>query len=356
MINRFRVRSRSASRFVVVVCGCLMSLPRPLVAQGSLSYADLGECPLESGAVIEDCRLAYRTFGQLNADRSNAVLFPTQFMGTSATIASYVGSDGLVDDSRYFIIAVDAFGNGVSSSPSNSRTQPVDSFPQFTIRDMAAAQHRLVTEVLHLTSLRGVVGISMGGMQAFEWSVGYPGFAEKIVSIASSPRLASYDLVLWETVLRILAAYEACQCREAVAALMGVNFLMAHSPAYSVRTTPRDSVAAIVGRMDSQLFAVPIGANIASQVRAMIGHDVSTPYGGDMARAAARVRAQVLVIVTPEDHVVTPWPALEWAELLGGEAVTLSSDCGHNGLRCDAETLSIATQRFLDERPDKLRN
>ncbi len=322
-----------------------------LAAQGDLQVAELGRCPLESGEVLEDCRLAYRTFGELNSDSSNAVLFPTQFMGTSATIAEYIGPDGLVNDDEYFVVAVDAFANGISASPSNNRAQPGDSFPQVSIRDMVASQHRLVTEVLGLSSLRAVVGISMGGMQAFEWAVGYPGFADKIVPIASSPRLDAYDIVLWETALRILAAYRECRCSEAVAALMGLAFLTGNSPDYHARVTPRDSLPGIIGGMDRQLFAVPIAQNLAIQIRAMIGHNVAAPFENSMERAAARIDSEVLVIVTPEDHVVTPAPALEFAKLLGAEAIELPNDCGHNGLRCDSEILSQATQRFLAEDP-----
>lgn len=319
-------------------------------AQGDLQRADLGRCSLESGEVLEDCWLAYRTFGELNSDSSNAVLFPTQFMGTSATLASYIGPDGIVDEAEHFVIAIDAFANGVSSSPSNSSSQAGDSFPQVSIRDMVASQYRLVTETFGLSSLRGVVGISMGGMQAFEWAVSYPGFAEKIVAVASSPRLASYDIVLWETVLRILSLYQECKCQEAVAALMGIAFLTGNSPAYQARVSPRDSIPAIIGRMDHQMFAPPIAHNLAVQVRAMIGHNVAAPYDDSIRQAAARIQADVLIVVTPEDHVVTPGPALEFAELLGAEAIQLPNDCGHNGLRCDSQMLSQATQRFLARR------
>lgn len=318
-------------------------------AQGDLQYAELGQCALESGEVLEGCRVAYRTFGELNADKSNAVMFPTQFMGISATIAEYIGPDGLVNDAEYFVIAVDAFANGISSSPSNSASQPGDLFPQVSIRDMVASQHRLVTETLGLSSLRAIVGISMGGMQAFEWAISYPGFAEKIVPIASSPRLASYDIVLWETALRLLSVYQKCQCQEAVSALMGLSFLTGNSPDYHARVSPRDSIAGIIRRMDNQPFAVPIAQNLAVQIRAMIGHNVAAPYDDSIERAAARIEADVLVIVTPEDHVVTPGPALKFAEVLGAQAIQLANDCGHNGLRCDSQLLSQATQRFLAE-------
>ncbi len=336
-------------RTVLLMLILLTLVARESRAQGDLQYAELGQCALESGEVLEGCRVAYRTFGELNADKSNAVLFPTQFMGISATIAEYIGPDGLVNDAEYFVIAVDAFANGISTSPSNSGSQPGDLFPQVSIRDMVASQHRLVTETFGLSSLRAVVGISMGGMQAFEWAVSYPGFAEKIVPIASSPRLASYDIVLWETALRMLSVYQKCQCQEAVSALMGLSFLTGNSPDYHARVSPRDSIPGIISRMDNQPFAVPIAQNLAVQVRAMIGHNVAAPYDDSIERAAARIEADVLVIVTPEDHVVTPGPALKFAEVLGAQAIQLANDCGHNGLRCDSQLLSQATQRFLAE-------
>ncbi len=267
----------------------------------------------------------------------------------SASLSQYIGPEGLVDDSEYFVIAVDAFGNGVSSSPSNSKAQPGDSFPTVTITDMVASQYRLVTEELGLSSLKGIIGISMGGMQALEWAVRHPGFAEKIVSIASSPRLAAYDIVLWETALRIVELYEDCQCAEAVSALMGLSFLMGNSPDYHARLTPRDSVPVILSRMSQQPMAVPIAQNLAVQLRAMIDHNIAAPFGDSLEAAASRIDADVLIIVTPQDHVVTPGPALELAKLLGAETLQLSNDCGHNGLRCDGEQLSAVTQSFLEK-------
>ena len=74
------------------------------------------------GKQITGCRLGYRTWGKLNADRSNAILFPSWFSGGSKDIAGYVGADKILDPTTYFVIAVDALGDGVSS-PSNSTTQ-----------------------------------------------------------------------------------------------------------------------------------------------------------------------------------------------------------------------------------------
>jgi homoserine O-acetyltransferase/O-succinyltransferase len=175
------------------------------MAQGESSslseqkFGDLGDFKLESGAVIRDCRIGYHTLGKLNDDKSNAVLWPTWFTGSSEQLAPLVGPDGYVDSSRFFVILVDALGNGVSSSPSNSSVQPHMDFPVFTIGDMVNTQHRLLTEKLGINHLRAVMGISMGGMQTFQWIVSYPEFMDKAVAIVGSPRLTAYDLLLWRS-------------------------------------------------------------------------------------------------------------------------------------------------------------
>lgn len=76
-----------------------------------------------------------------------------------------------VDPAKFFVIIVDAIGNGVSVSPSNSNAHPAQRFPRFTIADMVFTQKKLVTETLGLDSLYAVAGLSMGGMQTLQWAV-----------------------------------------------------------------------------------------------------------------------------------------------------------------------------------------
>jgi homoserine O-acetyltransferase len=127
-----------------------------------LKFGDLGDFKLENGAVFRGCRIAYHTAGKLNDDKSNVVLWPTWFTGSSKQLISLAGSDGYVDPSRFFVIFVDALGNGISSSPSNSSVQPRMEFPVFTIRDMLNSQHRLLTENLGINHIHAVMGISKG--------------------------------------------------------------------------------------------------------------------------------------------------------------------------------------------------
>jgi homoserine O-acetyltransferase/O-succinyltransferase len=154
--------------------------------------------------VIRDCTIGYRTFGTLNPDKSNAVLFPTAFGWRSAGLASRIGAGKLVDSAKYYVVVVDSLGDGISSSPSNSKSQPGLSFPQFSIRDIVNVEQKVVRDSLHIGHLHAVIGFSMGGTQAFQWAVTFPDFVDKIVSIVGSPQLSSYDLLLWRTVLLAL--------------------------------------------------------------------------------------------------------------------------------------------------------
>src|SRR5215470_9503725 len=166
-------------------------------SQSAQQFAAFGDFRLRNGRVIHDFRLGYRTLGKLNPEKSNAILWPTWLGGRSEDLLQFVGPGNVVDTSRYFVVLVDAIGNSVSSSPSNSKSQPLMKFPEFTIRDMVESEHRLVTDVLHLSHLRAVMGLSMGGMQTFEWAVTYPDFMDLVIPMAGSLQSTSYDKLLW---------------------------------------------------------------------------------------------------------------------------------------------------------------
>ena len=169
-------------------------------------FARIGDLKLENGEVIRDCVVGYRTFGIVNPQKSNVVVFPTYLGGRSADLASRIGAGKMVDSSKYYVIAVDSLADGISSSPSNSSTQPRMQFPKISIRDMVNAEHKMLTDSLLLTHVHAVMGFSMGGMQAFQWAVSYPEFMDKIVSIVGSPQLTSWDMLLWRTELLAVEA------------------------------------------------------------------------------------------------------------------------------------------------------
>src|SRR5262249_14725584 len=152
-------------------------------------------------------------------------------------------------------------------------------FPRFTIRDMVRAQHRLMTEVLGLEHVYAIVGQSMGGMQAFEWAVSYPDFATKVVTIVGSPQVTSYDLLLWETVIRAIDVSQQCKTCDPVMIFTPLMELVARTPEYRVRQTSPgqfpDFLKSILDE-DRQDYRPE---DLKSQIRAKMQHDVAMPFG-----------------------------------------------------------------------------
>ncbi len=321
--------------------------------EGQQQFANLGDFKLETGEVIRDCRLGYRTLGQLNAGKSNAILFPTWFTGTTAQLVPLVGPGKVVDSSRYYVILVDALGNGVSTSPSNSRLQPHMKFPKFGIRDMVNSQHQMLTQVLHIDQLKAVMGISMGGMQTFQWTVSYPDFMERAIPIVGSPRLAAFDLLLWQTendAIMSDPAWKKGEYKEqpALTLLTGLEGLAIETPDKFNQDNTREKLPEWIAATRKQVAEFDANNHIR-QSQAMMSHDVSATLGGSMDRAAAAVKAKVLVVASLTDHMVTPGPALEFAKLLHAEVLELRGNCGHLAPECEVEKVAPAIAGFLEK-------
>src|ERR1700710_1454963 len=165
----------------------------------------LGDLPLESGDVIRDCAISYVTHGTRAAAGDNVILVLTAIGSTHHRLDFLIGPDRPLDPDRYFIICADAIGNGMSTSPSNSASQPDLAFPRFTIRDMVASQ-RLLLDVLGIRQLAAVVGASMGGMQALQWGVSDPLRMRGIVALVPMARTRPWSVAMNEVARRILMA------------------------------------------------------------------------------------------------------------------------------------------------------
>ena len=338
---------------VVLMLLVILAAPRPLRAEGELRLADLGDFRLESGQVIKECRLGYRTFGTLNRERSNAILFPTWFSGTSKDLVDlgFIGPSRLADTSRYFVVAVDALGDGVSSSPSNSKKQPGRAFPEFTVRDMVKAQHQLLTTYLGLGRLHAVIGISMGGMQAFQWVLSYPDFAQKAVSIVGTPRAASSDMVLFDAGLRAIDTLNAIGDGEtlgpeASAALLA---LAALTPEFYLKNLSRSDVTRALDGAQEIIMKYNL-TDLAWQLKAMIGHDIYRRPVTSEKEAAGAIRAKLLVIVSRNDILVNPEPSLALAGSLKAETLVLQGDYGHFSVLRETDKITGATAAFLNRK------
>jgi len=337
----------------------LTALLLPVIAAAAtpptpLQIASIGDLKLDSGELIRDCRIGYRTVGTLNAAKSNAVLFPTWFSGSSEDLVQFMAADGMVDPARYFGIAVDALGDGVSSSPSNSREQPRMRFPKFTIRDMVNAEYTLVHDVLGIPHLHAVMGISMGGMQTFQWVVTYPEFMDKAVPIVGSPRLTATDLLLWDAEADAItesAGWDGGNYEHApqLRAVGEMHAFALTTPTYRARETPPNQFAQFWKDIDEK----PLGRMDANdwlrQLQAMISLDVTKPYGESLARAAHAVKTKLLVVASVQDHMVNPGPAMEFANDIKAPIVRLESDCGHLAPGCESKTLYPRVRAFLDQ-------
>ena len=166
----------------------------------------------ESGVTLPAARVVYGTYGHLNADRSNAILLPSHYMANFHGYEWLIGPGKALDPSQLFLVCTELFGNGNSSSPSNT-PEPFHGprFPVTTIRDNVEAVHRLLAEELHIAHLRAVIGFSMGAQQAFQWAVSYPDFADRIVATSGTAKTYPHGIVRLEGQIAALTTDPAFQ-------------------------------------------------------------------------------------------------------------------------------------------------
>jgi homoserine O-acetyltransferase len=278
------------------------------------------------------------------------VLIPTFFAGRSEDHLFMLGA--YVDTTRYHVVIVDALADGASASPSNTATGR-SAFDGVTIGDMVDVQHRFLTEHLRVPRVRAVVGISMGGFQALEWAVRYPTFMDAAVPIVATPRPTAYDRLIYDTWRRSAEALD----------IPSVNVDSAWMQASRLEAlfmkTPRtvnDSGDAALARTVHEMATAYQGASwsladYAAQLRAVATQDVSARFGGDMSRAAAAVKARLLLVWSPDDMLVDPRPTEAFARLAGAETFVVPSPCGHAVFWCEDDRIGQAVRAFIARDP-----
>jgi homoserine O-acetyltransferase len=312
------------------------------------TIAVLGTCPLARGGAIPDCQLAYRAFGKLNETRTNVVLVPTWLLGRSEDWIPLLGPRGYVDTTRFYVLVVDALANGLSSSPSTVAPQFRDAFRGLSIGDMVESQHRLLVEHLGIKHLHAVVGVSMGGMQAFEWAVRYPAFVDLVVPIVGSPRVGAFDHLLWTTMLEeIESAKRAGTAPDLVWAQLSRLLALFERTPVAVNESSWDSVLSEAAAQGSALREGWSLEDYAAQLGAVRSHDISAGFGSDLSSAARAVRARMLIIYSPDDHMVTAGAAVRFAPLVQAKTLSLPSSCGHSTIICEYERIGTAIREFL---------
>lgn len=311
-------------------------------------FAELGDFQLGNSEIIQDLKIGYRTFGELNSDSSNVILFPTWFGGVSEHLANLIGENKLVDSSKYYVIAVDAIGNGVSTSPSNSAHQK-NNFPNFTLEDIVKSQKTML-DSLGFKHLYGIIGGSMGGMQVFQWIVNYPNYINKAVSYTGTPKFTSYDLLYWQTRKEMIEYLQEADVpeEEIYDFVTKMTYIAIQTPEFRAReTSPKEYEEFISSFKNSSK-----GFNSYDRkylIGAMLAQDVSKKFNGSMEKAAEAVEAEVLIIASMRDHLVNPNPSLEFADLINAETLILYNDCGHLAPGCEMKKVIKRVQDFFNK-------
>jgi homoserine O-acetyltransferase len=168
---------------------------------------ELGELRLQRGMTLPNARMAYQTYGELNADRSNVILYPTSYGAQHTDIEWLIGQDRVLDPTRWFIVATNKFGNGLSSSPSNlAEPLGIGRHPSFTHWDNVHAQRRLLSEVFGIERIALAYGWSMGAQQVLHWGALFPDQVERICAVCGSARTSPHNKVFLEGVRATLTA------------------------------------------------------------------------------------------------------------------------------------------------------
>ena len=324
--------------------------------------AALGDLELESGGKIVDYQQSYVTHGVLDDERSNAIVVCASLTGTHHRLDFLIGPGKALDPSRYFIVATDAIGNGLSTSPSNSRAQPGMRFPRFALRDIVHAQYRLLTEHLGVSHVHAVVGASMGGMQALQWATSHPRFMRGIVAMTPMAKTAPWAAAVTSAARACLMAdpawtgegFDAVPVRgwRAYAALM--NGLLMHTP-QAIDASAVSGLQPALDELHARQRAQGFDAtDYLYQSSAYDAHDVGTTPGfaGDTDAALASIVAKVLILAPPLD-LFNPAESGRRAAVAipGAQFVEIPSIQGHaaaaNAVREDALFIDREIARFL---------
>lgn len=286
---------------------------------------ELGGFRLDSGDVLADAQLAYATAGSLDADGSNVIVVPSAYGGTHADSAWLIGPGKALDTDRYFVIATNLFGNGLSSSPSNTP----GTFPHVSVYDNVRAQRRLVE---HLGGKRValVVGFSMGAQQAFHWACAFPDVVERIVPICGSARTSAHNRVFLDGAVATLDA-----AGPAVVGRIWAAWGLSAAFYRNERWRGVGSAATLEAFVD-EWYGPAAFAGDPRDLRAMFATwraaDISRTehFGGDFPVALAAIRARAIVMPSRTDTYFPPEDSeIEVQHMPHAELRVIPSDWGH---------------------------
>ncbi|MDA8020424.1 MAG: homoserine O-acetyltransferase [Thermoanaerobaculia bacterium] len=319
----------------------------------------LGEVELESGEILREVRLAYRTWGRLAPGGDNAVLVCHALTG-SADVDRWwpdlLGPGLALDPERDFVVCSNVLGGCYGSTGPSSYASSDGPFPDITVRDVVRAQAVLLDH-LGIATLRMVIGGSLGGLQALEWAATFPERVRSLVPIASSTRHSPWCIALSEAQRRAIAADPEQPPRAGLAAARAIAMCSYRSPLglgsrfdrrpdpatpsrFAVEAWLEHHGEAFVDRFDA--------ASYVTLTRTMDSHDVGRGRGGVL-EALRDFRGPALVVSVNSDVL---YPPAEQEELAGSlpaaELVRLDSIHGHDGFLIEGPELNRIVRSFRD--------
>ena len=299
-------------RALIVVAAFAAATARSGSAQRDSGTFQVHDFHFATGETLPDLHLFYRTVGKPRRDAAgvvrNAVLILHGTGGTGAqffapSFVELYGPGAALDTITTYIILPDDVGHGRSSKPSDGRHAR---FPRYGYADMVALEYRLVTEGLHLTHLRLVMGTSMGCMHSWLWVERYPDFMDGAVPLACAPtQIAGRNRMMRQMIESDIRDDPAWHGGEyaaqppGLAAAQQMLFMMTSSPWQLQRLAPtRDSADAYISRW----IAARAAATDANDM--LYQFDASRDY--DPSADLERITAPVLAINSADDVVNPP--------------------------------------------------
>jgi len=162
---------------------------------------EIEKLTLQRGITLPRAQIVYKTYGQLAADKSNVILYPTSYGAQHHDTEWLIGPGRILDPTEWFIVIPNMFGNGLSSSPSNLPAPfGPDRCPTFTHWDNVHAQRRLLEVEFGVERLAMIYGWSMGAQQALHWGAIFPDQVDRICAVCGSARTSIHNKVFLEGV------------------------------------------------------------------------------------------------------------------------------------------------------------
>ena len=300
---------------------------------------ELGSFRLETGALLTNAKLVYKTYGTLAPDRSNVVLYPTSYGAQHTDIEWLIRPDGILDPRRFFIVIPNMFGNGLSTSPSHLEQANF----AVTHYDNVAAQKRLLDERFGVERLALVYGWSMGAQQAYHWAVIHPERVLRIAALCGTARTSEHNLVFLKSLEAALTADPAWDGTRFTAtpergyrAFARIYASWAASQAFYRNGLHRElgyaDLEDYLSRAWEPSYRRRHPLDLLAMLRTWAASDVSNNprHRGDLASALGSITARTLVMPSATDLYFTPEDCAEDARRIpGARLVTIPSIWGH---------------------------